>query len=44
MVVHTCNPSYLGGGDRRMAVRGQHMKNSGTSDLKNQLKAKGLGS
>jgi hypothetical protein len=39
MVAHTCNPSYLGGGGKRIEVKGQ-LENL----PKNKLKAKGLGS
>jgi hypothetical protein len=39
MVVHTCNPSYLGGQDRRIAVWDWSKKNT-KPYLKNELKEK----
>jgi hypothetical protein len=39
MVVHVCNSSYMGGGDRRITVQGKSMRHY----LKIKLKQKGLG-
>jgi hypothetical protein len=42
MAMHTCNPGYLGDGDRRMAIQGWpgQKQKSTRPYLKNKLKAK----
>jgi hypothetical protein len=40
MVVHTCNPSYSEGGDRKMKVQGQPWEVSEWESLSEKLKAK----
>jgi hypothetical protein len=42
MAAHFCNPSSLGGRDRRIVVRGKPDKNT-RPYLKNKLKQRGLG-
>jgi hypothetical protein len=43
MGAHTCNPSYLGGGDRKIDVRGQLGKNLVRTYLKKQGTARHWG-
>jgi hypothetical protein len=43
MVVHTCNPSYLGGRDRRIVVQGQTRQKLVRPLLSDKLKAKRAG-
>jgi hypothetical protein len=42
IVVHTCNPSYSGGGDRKIAVRGWPGQKAETLS-ENQTKSKRMG-